>query len=269
MILAGTNFTLIYLTMIGGPKRLFGDVEHRTYIGTIFVVTVGVMFFGIRSGDEGFSTFLDAMRNGLFQVVSVMTTTGYGTADFDRWNNFGRGILLLLMFVGGCAGSTGGGMKVIRHVLFYKILRHEIEKAHRPRVVRSIRVGGTVIDDPNLAHGIVVYFSMILAIFVFAWLLLITFEPTSTWGVTDSQSELAKSASTLDEKLLDCASAVAATLNNIGPGLGVVGPTRNYADFSQGAKLLFIWLMMLGRVEVFSILGADFPRFLAPRLKRC
>ncbi len=90
----------------------------------------------------------------------MLTTTGYGTADFDRWNNFGRGILLLLMFVGGCAGSTGGGLKVIRHILFYKILRQEIEQAHRPRVVRLIRVGGSPVDDPNLIQGIVVYFCL-------------------------------------------------------------------------------------------------------------
>ncbi len=272
MILAGTNFTLLYLTLLGGPKRLFRDVEFRTFIGIIVAVTAGVIFFGMRSGDEDFGTFADSMRYGLFQVVSVLTTTGYGTSDFDHWNNFGRGILLLLMFVGGCAGSTGGGMKVIRHILFYKILRQEIERAHRPRVVRFIRIGGSTIDDTNLTHAIVVYFSMILAIFVFSWLLLITFEPNSTWGVTDaamsgeveqSGNETAKLTrkSTLDEKLLDSASAVAATLNNIGPGLGVVGATQNYAGFSQGAKLLFVWLMMLGRVEVFSVLVLLFPSF--------
>ena len=254
MILAGTNFTLLYLTLIGGPKRLFRDTEFGTYIGIISVVTLGVIFFGMRAGDIGFATAGEAARNGLFQVVSIVTTTGYGTADFDRWNNFGRGILLLLMFVGGCAGSTGGGLKVIRHILFYKILRLEIEKSHRPRVVRFLRIGGSVVDDPNLAHSIVVYFSMILAIFVFAWLLLITFEPNSTWGASATES-------TLDEKLLDSASAVAATLNNIGPGLGVVGPTQNYAGFSQGAKLMFVWLMMLGRVEVFSVLVLFFPTF--------
>ncbi|QDV66181.1 TrkH family potassium uptake protein [Crateriforma conspicua] len=262
MVIAGTNFTLLYLTMIGGPRRLLHDVEFRTYMLIIGGVTLAVIFFGMRAADPGFENVATSLRNGMFQVVSVLTTTGYGTADFDQWNNFGRGILLLLMFVGGCAGSTGGGMKVIRHVLFYKVLRQEIEKAHRPRVVRPLRVGGQTVDDPGLPHSIVVYFSLILAIFVFSWLLLITFEPNETWGAAAAASGDGLAAqSTLDEKLLDCASAVAATLNNIGPGLGVVGATQNYAGFSQGAKLLFVWLMMLGRVEVFSVLVLVFPTF--------
>ncbi len=101
MILAGTNFTLLYLTLLGGPKRLFRDVEFQTYIGIIALVTVGVVFFGMRAGDEGFNSLGNSLRYGLFQVVSIITTTGYGTADFDDWNNFSRGILLLLMFVGG------------------------------------------------------------------------------------------------------------------------------------------------------------------------
>jgi trk system potassium uptake protein TrkH len=271
MILAGTNFTLLYLTMMGGPRVLFRDVEFRAFVGIIAAVTVAAICFGMLARDEGFETFAGALRYGFFQVVSVLTTTGYGTADFDGWNNFGRGILLLLMFVGGCAGSTGGGMKIIRHILFYKILRLEIEKAHRPRVVRFISIGGSTIEDAKLPHGILVYFSMILAIFVFSWLLLITFEPNSTWGhnarlaaeTSQSSSELVAllGQNTLDEKLLDSASAVAATLNNIGPGLGVVGATQNYAGFSQPAKLLFVWLMMLGRVEVFSVLVLFFPSF--------
>ncbi|SMP76953.1 trk system potassium uptake protein TrkH [Neorhodopirellula lusitana] len=279
MVLAGTNFTLMYLTLIGGWRKLVRDVEFRTYGGIIAVVTLGVVFFGMRAGDEGFENYPSALRNGCFQVVSVLTTTGYGTADFDTWNNFGRGILLLLMFVGGCAGSTGGGMKVIRHVLFYKILRLEMERAHRPRVIRPLRVSGQPVDDPQLAHNILLYFCLVLAIFVVSWLALVTFEPTSTWGVIESpiahaaemgvehdpeahkelHRELLKG--TLDDKLLDSASAVAATLNNIGPGLGVVGATRNYAGFSQGAKLLFVWLMMLGRVEIFSVLLLFVPSF--------
>ncbi|MGB7348091.1 MAG: TrkH family potassium uptake protein [Pirellulaceae bacterium] len=271
MILAGTNFTLLFLCCLNGPKNLFRDIEFRAFIGIIVAVTAGIVFFGMRHGDDGFASFGSALRYGLFNVVSVLTTTGYGTADFDQWNNFARGSLLLLMFIGGCAGSTGGGMKVIRHVLFYKILRLEIERAHRPRVVRLLRIGGNTIDDPNLTRGIEVYFCMILGLFVFSWMLLITFEPDSTWGVVgdlsqqtiavDIEGNVVDKPSTLDEKLLDSASAVAATLNNIGPGLGVVGATQNYANFSQGAKLLFVWLMMLGRVEVFSVLVLIFPSF--------
>ena len=265
MIAAGTNFTLLYLTLIGRPRKLFADVEFRTYLGILVFVTAGVIFFGMQAGDDKFGSLGESLRYGLFQVVSVMTTTGYGTADFDQWNNFSRGILLMLMFVGGCAGSTGGGMKVIRHILFYKILKLEIEKSHRPRVVRFLRIGGSTLDDPDVNHSIVVYFSMVLAIFVVSWLLLITFEPDSTWGYVNGSSspELRglQRQHTLDEKLLDCASAVVATLNNIGPGVGVVGTTHNYAGFSQGAKFLFIWLMMLGRVEIFCVLVLFFPSF--------
>jgi len=268
MILAGTNFTLLYLTLISGPQRLLKDAEFRIFILIIAAVSAGIIFFGVRASDTGFETFSQALRRGLFQVVSVLTTTGYGTANYDQWNAFGRGILLLIMFVGGCAGSTGGGLKVIRHILFYKILRLEIEKSHRPRVVRSLRIGGNSIDEPNLAHSIVVYFSIILALFVFSWLLLITFEPNTLWErqqvvgqYVDSDGRELVTVDMLEEKLLDSASAVAATLNNIGPGLGVVGPTKNYAGFSQGSKLLFVWLMMLGRVEVFSVLVLIFPTF--------
>ena len=292
MIIAGTNFTLMYLACLAGPKRffakLFGDIEFKTFVAIITLVTIAVIYFGMRAEDDGFDSASSSLRFGLFQVVSVLTTTGYGTADFDGWNNFGRGALLLLMFVGGCAGSTGGGMKVIRHILFYKILTQEIERAHRPRVVRLLRIGGSNIDDPNLARGIIVYFCMVLAIFVISWFLLVTLEPDSTWGQDQQDTASQQSAdvahdatelvdateatgsnaskdlnetSTLDEKLLDSASAVAATLNNIGPGLGVVGATKNYANFSQGAKLLFVWLMMLGRVEIFSVLVLVYPSF--------
>lgn len=285
MILAGTNFTLMYLSLLGGPKRLLGDVEFQTFVGIIAGLSLGILFFGLRSGDIGFATTAEGFRNSLFQVVSIITTTGYGTSDFDQWNNFARGSLLLLMFVGGCAGSTGGGMKVIRHVLFFKILQREIELSYRPRVIRMIRIGGMTAEDPAMLRGIMVYFCLILGIFMASWMLLVTFEPSSTWGYVPSNAPTSIEATnnpisdsgdltgadivaiepsvdnTLDDKLLDCASAVAATLNNIGPGLGVVGATQNYANFSQGAKFLFVWLMLLGRVEVFSVLVLIFPTF--------
>ena len=251
MILAGTNFALI-----AKPKNLFHDSEWRVYLALIFGVTITIVAFSWSSASFDASEGLSALqrlrlgvRYALFQVVSIVTTTGYGTHDFDSWNHFARGLLLSLMFVGGCAGSTGGGMKVIRHVLLVKILRIEIEQSYHPNVVRSLRIGGKATDDPELKKNILVYFSLFLVIYIGSWLLLITMEPDATWGATT------------EHKLIDSASAIAATLNNIGPGLGTIGATQNYAHFSSSAKLLFTWLMMLGRVEIFAILVLFFPSF--------
>ena len=166
MVLAGTNFTLLYLSMFVDPIQIVRDAEWRVYIGIVLVLTSLLIFFGMRSGDVGFEDFDSSLRNSLFQVVSILTTTGYGTADFDAWNNFGRGSLLVLMFVGGCAGSTGGGLKVIRHVLSFKILLLEVERAHHPRVVRPLVLGGTPSDDQELRKGIPIYFCLILGLFV-------------------------------------------------------------------------------------------------------
>ncbi|HID76977.1 MAG TPA: TrkH family potassium uptake protein, partial [Planctomycetaceae bacterium] len=193
-----------------------------------------------------------AIRFGLFQVVSIMTTTGYCTDNFDLWNSFNRGLLLVLMFIGGCAGSTGGGLKVIRHILLVKILRLEIEHAFHPTVVRPLWLGGRPVEDPELRRNILVYFALIVAIFVFSWLFTITVEPEATW--TEHGHEV-------EHKLIDAASCVAATLNNIGPGLGVIGATKNYSNFTWPTKLLFIWLMMLGRLELFVILVLFVPGF--------
>ncbi len=247
MILAGTNFTLLYFLIIRQPNRLLADVEWRLYMAIILGVTTVIVIVGMMNGD--FSGWTASIRYGLFQVVSIMTTTGYGTHDFDQWSHFARGVLFLLMFVGGCAGSTGGGMKVIRHLLFAKILKLEIEQSYHPSVVRPLRLGGKPVEDADLRKNVLVYFSLILAIFMFGWIFVFTFEPDRTWeGETES-------------KLLDSASSVAATLNNIGPGLGEVGATQNYGDFSWWTKTLFVWLMMIGRLEIFAILVLFVPGF--------
>ena len=178
-----------------------------------------------------------------------MTTTGYGTDDFDSWNNFSRSVLFLLMFVGGCAGSTGGGIKVIRWLLLTKILGLELERAHHPRVVRTLRVGERSVDDDDLRKNIPVYFAVVGVISIVSWLIVVGVEPDSTWAGQEQH------------KLIDSASAVAATLNNIGPGFGTVGATQNYGHFSMTSKFLFTVLMMLGRVEVFAILVLFMPSF--------
>lgn len=249
MILAGTNFTLLFFVLIGQPSKLFRDAEFRTYIGIIAGVSVAVICFGIYNSDQGFIQVDNAVRNGLFQVVSIITTTGFGTNDFDQWNQFGRAMLLVLMFVGGCAGSTGGGMKVIRHLLCVKILGMEVDRAFQPKVVRLLKVGGKPVEDKNLKMGILVYFGLIALIFCFSFLAILLIEPDNTWGMDASH------------KLIDSASATASTLNNIGPGLGEVGATRNYGNFTGLTKLLFTVLMMLGRLEIFPVLVLFVPAF--------
>ena len=249
MILAGANFTLLYFVIAGNPMALLKDLEFRTYVWVIGVVAVAIIIFGVSHGDADFSTAEESFRNGLFQVVSIITTTGYGTANFDQWNDFSRAMLLLLMFIGGCAGSTGGGMKVIRHILFVKILGMEITHAYQPKQVQLLKISGKTADDQTLRHLILVYFGLIALLFVFGFLFIMMFEPNLTWGADPSN------------KLIDSASAVAATLNNIGPGLGVVGATENYSNFSFLSKSMFVWLMMLGRLEIFPILVLLAPRF--------
>ena len=249
MLLAGTNFTLLLISVMGNPLQLVKDVEFRTYIGIIAGVAIAIITLGMVTGDTGFGTVEEAFRNGLFQVITIITTTGFGTADFDQWNHFSRGVLFVLMFVGGCAGSTGGGMKVIRYVLFVKILRIEIEEAYHPKIVRQIRIGDKPVEDQNLRRSIMVYFGLIAALFAAGFLFVILVEQDLTWGAS------------ADNKLIDSATAVASTLNNIGPGLGMVGPTQNYSSFCAINKTLFIFLMMLGRLEIFPILVLFAPRF--------
>ena len=269
MVLAGTNFALLYILLVGAPRRtsehprfyerftiLWEDVEFRVYMGIILAVTLIVVVVGMYY--KSFENFAEAVRYGLFQVVAIITTTGYGTNDFDGWAHFSRGLLLMLMFVGGCAGSTGGGLKVIRHILFVKILGVELERAYRPNVVRPLRLGKTVIEDPNLHNNILVYFALILAIFMWSWIFLVAWEPDSTWVATATPDQ---HQSVTQNKLVDSASAIAATLNNIGPGLGTVGATCNYGHFTDVSKLLFVVLMMIGRIEIFSIVVLFIPRF--------
>ncbi len=259
MILAGTNFTLMYITLIGKPQVLLRDPEWRTYVSIIVLATLLVMgiLWGVTElpsqSELSEATDLETtFRDSLFQVVSILTTTGFVTADFDQWHNFCRALLIALMFIGACAGSTGGGMKVIRHILFVKILGREIEHSFHPSVVRHIRLSGEAITDPELPRNILVYVSLIALVFGVSWLLLVSSEPASTW---QDAGQLATN------RLGDSASAVAATLHNIGPGLGIVGPTQNYSTFSAPAKLLFTFLMMLGRLELFVILVLVIPSF--------
>ena len=250
MVLACINFALLYLLLIGRPKVLLRDIEFRTYIIILAVSTLFLVGFGLHYHD--FNNVRDAFRYAFFQVSSILTNTGFATHNFDDWNEIGRGTLFLLMFVGGCAGSTSCSLKVIRHILFFKILWMEIEHSWRPTVVRSLRVGGIPIDDPEVRRNVLVYFGLILIIFVTGWMLLDVLEPDEAWSAMGHARH---------EKLIDCASGVGATLNGVGPGLGTIGAVENYAHFQPTSKILFVFLMIFGRLEIFPALVLFIPRF--------
>jgi trk system potassium uptake protein TrkH len=250
MFLGAANFTLLYFVLLRQPDKLLADVEFRAYMLCIASVTAAVAVFGHASGD--FSDPGTAVRQSLFQVMSIQTTTGFATADFDGWCQFGRGALLGLMFVGGCAGSTSCGVKVIRFVLLFKVLWLEVEQVFRPNVVRPLRLGGATIEDQDARKNLLLYFATVLVIVLIAWLAVVTVEPDATW-VAAGRSP--------DDKLLDCASAVAASLNCTGPGLGLVGPTGNYASLGIASKLILSGLMLLGRLEIFAVLVLLMPGF--------
>jgi trk system potassium uptake protein TrkH len=197
----------------------------------------------------------EAIRHAAFNAVSVMTTTGYGTEDFHRWPSFCKALLLVLMFVGGCAGSTGGGIKVVRFFLFFNILWLELERAFRPNIVRPLRIGGATIDD-NVRRDVVVYFGLMLILGSVSWLGLVAIESDHHWTTREQHTQ--------EEKLFDCGTAVVATLNNIGPGMGVVGPAENYSFFSPAGKVLLTILMVLGRLELYAILVLLLPSFWRP-----
>ena len=259
MGIAGANFSLYYQTLRAAPgigernlfdrcKLLFWDAEFRTYLlimGVSALVIMGnLVWIGRYPPFEG-------LRHALFNVVSIMTTTGYGTEDFTTWPQFCKAIILALMYIGGCAGSTAGGVKVMRIILFTRIMRLEIERAFRPNVVRPLKISGVSVD-PQLRHDVVVYISLLLTVTFLAWMTLSAIEPDAVWTV-QGHSE--------SEKLLDCASAVVSTLNNVGPGMGILGPYENYAVFSQPGKVLLTLCMLLGRLELFAILVLFVPAF--------
>lgn len=241
MIAAGTNFSLHFQATLGRGRVYWKDPEFRTYIGLLLGATLLLtlnqwVMLGHR--------FFSALREAAFTVVSIMTTTGYATGNFEDWTPGSRLLLLMLMFIGGCGGSTGGGIKVIRWLILFKIARQHILQAFSPRAVRQVKIGGSVVD-PNLQRGILIYFALTMICFLLATLLLSQFLP--------------------EQSITTCATAVIATLNNIGPGLEAVGPMVNYAFLPASGKWLLSFCMVLGRLELLSVLVLFAPGFWSRR----
>ncbi|MCR3922451.1 MAG: TrkH family potassium uptake protein [Firmicutes bacterium] len=238
MLVAGGNFALYYHLLLGRVRDVLKDGEARFYLLTIVLATLLLTISVIPTGYP----LEYSIRHALFQVTSMVTTTGFTTADFDLWPEFSRMLLLLLMFVGGCGGSTGGAIKQIRILVVLKFFWREVRKAIRPWEVIPLRVGEQVIA-PELVNRIVAFVCLYLLIFACSVLYL----------------------TSLDYDLVTALSAVASAQGNVGPGLGLVGPTHTYAVLVDGAKIWLAVLMLIGRLEIYTVLSFMLPESLSRR----
>lgn len=229
MFLAGTNFTLHYHLLKGKIGSFFKDTEFKVYLSIFVIASVIIATDLLNAGL--YHSFGQSLRFSAFQVSSILTTTGFATADFGAWPAASQAILFILMFIGGCAGSTGGGIKVIRIVVLFKMAATEMRYVANPRGVYTIFLGNKALRK-NVIYDIAALVFLYFAFF-FVSVIVISFS-----GVD----------------LLSSATAVIANLGNIGPGLGKVGPTFNYAFFPWWAKLWLSFAMLVGRLEVYTVL---------------
>jgi trk/ktr system potassium uptake protein len=236
MILAGVNFALHFAALRGRVTGYWKDAEFRYYIKGLvaFTAIVTVVLFFSKTYDGLFASF----RYAVFQVPAIMTTTGFCTADFEMWPYFTQMLFLALMFVGGCAGSTGGSMKVMRIVLLAKSAYAELTRLVHPHAITTVKLGETVVSD-QVQRSIWNFFFLFLSLFVF--------------------SSFIMAALGLD--VLTAISSVAACIGNIGPGLGGVGPADNYAWIPSLGKWVLIFNMILGRLEVYTVFVCLMPVF--------
>ncbi len=227
MFIFGINFNLYYLALIRRFKSVFTSEELWTYTAIVFV-SVGAIAVNIR---PLYDTLGETLRHSAFQVMTIVSTSGFATADFNLWPQLSKCILCILMFVGACAGSTAGGLKVSRVIMLGKSVKRELKKMLHPRSVSAVRFEGKPLDDATLS-GVGVYFALYMAIFLGTFLL-ISFEPF------DFETKF---------------TSVLACFNNVGPGLGAVGPTGNYADYTAFSKIVLSVSMLLGRLEIYPVI---------------
>ncbi len=227
MILSGINYTAYFYILTGKIKELFKIEEVRWYLA-IILGSVAVITWNVRSL---YPTFNETLRHAFFQVGSIITTTGYATTDFDLWPALSKTLLVTLMFIGACAGSTSGGMKVSRILILLKTIRKELSLIIHPRQVKKIRMDGHPVDHETLRSAnvfLVVYFVLLLT----SMLLISVDEFDFTTNFT----------------------SVVTMLNNIGPGLNLVGPTQNFSIFSPFSKFVLMFDMLAGRLELFPMM---------------
>ncbi len=235
MLLAGINFSLHYQMLRGKPLAFWRDSECRFFLGAVLVLTLIVSFDIWRTV---YASLGEALRYGLFQVLSIVTTTGYATADYEQWPAMSQLILLLCMFLGASAGSTGGGMKCLRIMLCFKFCYKELFSLIHPRAVSHVKIAGKAVPD-DVLRSVLGFLALYMGLFGLCSVLLagLGVDFTTAFG------------------------AVAATLGNIGPGFGMVGPVENYAQIPYAGKWLLIWCMLLGRLEIYTVVILLVPEF--------
>jgi len=240
MFLSGTNFMLHIRACTGHPKAFWQDEEFRFYAltiaGSVFLITISLIFLG----GDGFEAPLTTFRTALFQVVSLFTSTGYTTADYATWPIFSVLILFLLSFLGGCGGSTSGGLKCVRGILLFKFSVMEIRRCIFPSLVPGIRLNGVRLEMSTV-HKTVGFLSCYLGLYLLFALLLALFSA--------------------NVDLETCLSASIACLSNIGPGFGRIGPSWTYVWMTDPAKILLAFEMILGRLELYTFLVLFLPAF--------
>ena len=232
MILFGVNFNAYFLLLLRRFRRAASSEEVRAYLA-IILAAVAVITVNIRSL---YGTFGEALRHAAFQVGSIITTTGFSSCDFDLWPTLAKEVLVLLMFVGACAGSTGGGIKVSRFLLMGKTLGKELKQALHPQVVAPVRMDGKLVNHETIRTT-----NVFLAAYIFIF----------------AASFMLVSLDGFD--MVTNFTSIAATLNNIGPGLNQVGPMMNFGAYSNFAKLVLIFDMLAGRLEIFPMLVLFLP----------
>ncbi len=235
MLLFGINFALYYHLLRKNLGIVRRDGELRTYL---IVVAVAILLVTLNTWQSVYASFGEAFRYSSFQVASIITTTGYATADFNLWPAFSKLLMLALMLVGASAGSTAGGMKVSRILLLFKVARREILKFIHPRSVHVVRSGGRAVNEETLID-VLIYF------FVFFMIMGAAIFLVSLDG----------------HDMITTITSVFATMGNIGPGLGMVGPIGNYSEFSVLSKMVLSICMVVGRLEIFPILLLFMPSF--------
>ena len=235
MLMAGINFSLHYQFLRGKPLVFWQDSECRFFLGAVLLLTVVV---SINLYGSVYTGIGNALRYGTFQVVSIITTTGFATADYELWPAMSQLILLLCMFIGASAGSTGGGMKCLRIMLCFKYCYRELFNLIHPHAVSPIKIGGKSVPD-DVMRSVVGFLALYMGLFALSSVALAGLGVDFTTSIA----------------------AIAASIGNIGPGFGMVGPVDNYARIPDLGKWLLIWCMLLGRLEIFTLIILIVPEF--------